>query len=153
MLTRTLCRLMERIVARRVRNCNEDKLQPQQAGFGRARSTLDTLTQATGAVRRRRDGERTAPAFTGYARAFDSVDRGCIVKAPLSFGVGKRLVAWIARFLKGRAAKVRAGSALSEDTRLTCGVPRGSLLGSLLFIVAGSSRTASQLCAQALVLM
>ncbi|KAG8345764.1 hypothetical protein TRVL_03406 [Trypanosoma vivax] len=45
---------MERIVARRVRNCNEDNLQPQRAVFRRARSTLDTLTQVTGAVRRRK---------------------------------------------------------------------------------------------------
>ncbi|CCD16008.1 hypothetical protein, unlikely [Trypanosoma congolense IL3000] len=88
-LTGTLRKLMERIVARRVRDCVEDKLQPQQAGFRPARSTLDTLMQVTSAVRRRRDGEKTAAVFIDYARALDSVDHDCIVKALMFFGVEK----------------------------------------------------------------
>ncbi|KAH8611429.1 putative Reverse transcriptase (RNA dependent DNA polymerase) [Trypanosoma vivax] len=106
-LTSTLCKLMERIVARRVRDCIEDKLQPQQAGFRPARSTLDTLMQVMRHVRRRKDGEKTVAVFIGHALAFDSVDHGCIVKELLSFGVEKHLVAWIAGLLKGRTAKVR----------------------------------------------
>ncbi|CCD20778.1 reverse transcriptase (RNA-dependent DNA polymerase), partial [Trypanosoma vivax Y486] len=135
----TLRKLMERIVARRVRDCIEDKLQPQQAGFRPARSTLDTLMQVTSAVRRRKDGEKTAAVFIDYARAFDSVDHGCIVKELLSFGVERHLVAWIAGFLKGRTAKVRVNNVLSEDISLTCGVPQGSVLGPLLFIVTVDS--------------
>ncbi|CCD19404.1 putative Endonuclease reverse transcriptase [Trypanosoma vivax] len=42
-LTSTLCKLMECIVARRVRDCIEDKLKPQRAGFRPVQSTLDTL--------------------------------------------------------------------------------------------------------------
>ncbi|KAH8617137.1 putative Reverse transcriptase (RNA dependent DNA polymerase) [Trypanosoma vivax] len=134
-LTSALRKLMEHISARRVRDCIEDKLQPQQAGFRPARSTLDTLMQVTSAVRRRRDGEKTAAAFIVYARAFDSVDHGCIVKELLSFGVERRLVAWIAGFLQGCTAQVRMNNALSEVIGLTCGVPQGWLLGPLLFIV------------------
>ncbi|KAH8606504.1 putative Reverse transcriptase (RNA dependent DNA polymerase) [Trypanosoma vivax] len=86
-LTSTLRKLMECIVARRVRDCIEDKLQPQRAGFRPARSTLDTPMLVTSAVRRRKGGEKRAPAFIDYACAFDSVDRGCIVKALLSFAM------------------------------------------------------------------
>ncbi|KAH8616852.1 putative Reverse transcriptase (RNA dependent DNA polymerase) [Trypanosoma vivax] len=78
-LASTLCKLMERILARRFMDCIEDKLQPQQAGFRPARSTPDTLMQVKGAVRRRKRGKKTAAAFIGYARAFDSVDHSCIV--------------------------------------------------------------------------
>ncbi|KAH8610638.1 putative Reverse transcriptase (RNA dependent DNA polymerase) [Trypanosoma vivax] len=95
--------------------------------------------QVTSAVRRRKDGEKTAAVFIDYARAFDSVDHGCIVKELLSFGVEKHLVAWIAGFLKGRTAKVRVNNVLSEDISLTCGVPQGSVLGPLLFIVTVDS--------------
>ncbi|KAH8607021.1 putative Reverse transcriptase (RNA dependent DNA polymerase) [Trypanosoma vivax] len=101
-LTSTLCQLVGRIVAHRVRGCIEDKLKPQRAGFGPARSALDTLVQVTSAVRRRKDGEKTAVVYIGYARAFDSVDRGCVVKELLSFGVGRHLVAWLAGFLQER---------------------------------------------------
>ncbi|KAH8608221.1 putative Reverse transcriptase (RNA dependent DNA polymerase) [Trypanosoma vivax] len=127
-LTRTLCKLMEHISARRVRDCIEDKLQPQQAGFRPARSTLDTLMQVTRHVRRRKDGEKMAAAFIVYACAFDSVDHGCIVKELLSFGVERRLVPWIACFLQEHTAQVRMNNALSEDIGLTCGVPQGSVL-------------------------
>ncbi|KAH8612239.1 putative Reverse transcriptase (RNA dependent DNA polymerase) [Trypanosoma vivax] len=75
-LTSTLRKLMECIVARRVRDCIEDKLQPQRAGFRPARSTLDTLMLVTSAVRRRKGGEKTAPALIDYACAFDSADHG-----------------------------------------------------------------------------
>ncbi|CCD12057.1 unnamed protein product [Trypanosoma congolense IL3000] len=138
-LISTLCKLMERIVARRVRDGMEDKLQPQQAGFRPVRSTLDTLMQVTSAVRRRRDGEKTAAVFMDCARAFDSVDHGCIVKALMSFGVEEHLVAWIADFLQGRTAQVRVNNTLSDDIRLTRGVPQGSVLGPLLFIVTVDS--------------
>ncbi|CCD18906.1 hypothetical protein, conserved, partial [Trypanosoma vivax Y486] len=118
-LTSTLCKLMERTVARRVRDCIEDKLQPQRAGLRPAGSTKGPLVQVTSAARPRKDGEKTAAAFIDYARAFDSVDHGCIVKGLLSFVVEKRLVTWIAGFLKGRTAKVRVNNVLSEDISLT----------------------------------
>ncbi|KAH8603234.1 putative Reverse transcriptase (RNA dependent DNA polymerase) [Trypanosoma vivax] len=86
-LTSTLRKLMERIVARRVRDCIEDKLQPQRAVFRPARSTLDTPMLVTSAVRRRKGGEKRAAALIDYARAFDSADRGCIVKVLLSFAM------------------------------------------------------------------
>ncbi|KAH8608557.1 hypothetical protein ERJ75_001296400 [Trypanosoma vivax] len=78
---------MECIVARRVGDCIEDKLQPQRAVFRPARSTLDTLMLVTSAVRRRKGGEKTAPALIDCACAFDSVDHGCIVKVLLSFAM------------------------------------------------------------------
>ncbi|KAG8341888.1 hypothetical protein TRVL_07283 [Trypanosoma vivax] len=137
--TGTLCKLMECIVARRVRDCIEDMLRPQRAGFRPARSTLDTLMQVASAVRRRKGGERTATPFIDYARAFDSVDHGRIAKELLSFGVGKHLVAWTAGFLQGRAAQVRVNNALSEDIWLTRGAPRGSVMGPRPFTVAADS--------------
>ncbi|CCD19857.1 reverse transcriptase (RNA-dependent DNA polymerase), partial [Trypanosoma vivax Y486] len=83
--------------------------------------------------------EKTAAVFIDHASAFDSVDHGCIVKELLSFGVARSLVAWLAEFLKGRTAKVRMNDVLSEDISLAFGVPQGSVLGLLLFIVAVDS--------------
>ncbi|CCD20318.1 reverse transcriptase (RNA-dependent DNA polymerase) [Trypanosoma vivax Y486] len=138
-LASTLRKLMECTVERRVRDRIEDKLKPQQEGFRPARSTLDTLMLVTSAVRRRKDGEKTAGAFIDCVRAIDSVVHGCIVKELLFFGVERHLVAWIAGFLKGHTAKVRVNNIVSEDVSLTCGVPQGSVLGPPLFIVAADS--------------
>ncbi|CCD18511.1 hypothetical protein, conserved in T. vivax, partial [Trypanosoma vivax Y486] len=102
--------------------------------------------QVTSAVRRRKDGEKTAAVFIDYACAFDSVDHGCIVRELLSFGVEKHLVAWIAGFLKWRTARVRVNGAPPEDKRLTCGVPHGSVLGQLPFIVTADSLSKRHNC-------
>ncbi|KAH8619467.1 putative Reverse transcriptase (RNA dependent DNA polymerase) [Trypanosoma vivax] len=130
---------MERIVGRRVKDCIEDKLWPHDAGFRPARTTLGTLMQVTNAVRPRKDGEKTAAVFIDYARAFDSANHGFIVDELLSFGVEKRLVAWIAGFLQERTAQVRVNNVPPEDISLTCGIPQGSVLGPLLFIVTVDS--------------
>ncbi|KAH8614668.1 putative Reverse transcriptase (RNA dependent DNA polymerase) [Trypanosoma vivax] len=86
-LTSALCKLMERGVARRVRNTNEQNRCEKREGIKPTRSTLDTLMQVTSAVRQRKDGEEKLAVFNGYARAFDSVDHGCIVKELLSFAM------------------------------------------------------------------
>ncbi|KAG8344882.1 hypothetical protein TRVL_04294 [Trypanosoma vivax] len=138
-LTSTLRKLMERIVECRVKDCAEERVQTQQAWFVPTRSAPDTLTQVTSAVWRMKDGAETADAFIDYARAFDSVDPGCIVKELPSFGVERRLEAWLAGFLQERPAKVRVNNVLSEDISLTRGVPQGSVLGPLPFIVAACS--------------
>ena len=48
--------------------------------------------------------------------------------------VDSRVVVWIREFLLGRTQRVRVIGELSEEFRVTSGVPQGSVLGSLLFL-------------------
>lgn len=86
-LTSTLCKLMERLVARRLRDEIETKLQPQHARFRPNRSTADALVQITTTMKRPTQDSRTAAAFVDYARVFDSVDHGRITVSLQSLGV------------------------------------------------------------------
>ena len=45
-----------------------------------------------------------------------------------------RVVVWLKEFLLGRSQRVRVDGQLSEEVRVTSGVPRGSVLGLLLFL-------------------
>ncbi|KAG8339135.1 reverse transcriptase (RNA-dependent DNA polymerase) [Trypanosoma vivax] len=138
-LTSTLCKLMERIVARRVRDCIEAKLQPQQAGFKPGRLTLASVVRATIGLQRWEDGENTASVFTDHARSFNSVDHGGICKASLSFGVKGVLTLCTRVFPVECAAQERVNNVLSEDIMLTWGVSQEKLLQKTVFIVAADS--------------
>ncbi|KAH8604097.1 hypothetical protein ERJ75_001746500 [Trypanosoma vivax] len=126
-LTSTLCKLMERIVARGVRDWIEDNLQPQRAGFRPARSTLDTLMQGRvlcdegRMARRRRLCSLTVrvPSIQLITVALSSSF------CPLAW---KGIWCVDRGFLQEHTAQVRVNNIVSEDMRLTCGVPQGSVL-------------------------
>ena len=67
--------------------------------------------------------------------AFDTVDHAILLKRlHTSFGICGSALKWFCSYLSYRRQYVRCGGACSDIVDVVCGVPHGSVLGSILFI-------------------
>ncbi|GAB1600040.1 hypothetical protein Ahia01_000281500, partial [Argonauta hians] len=74
--------------------------------------------------------------YLDFAKAFDKVDHGVICHKLRDLGVTGKLGEWIHDFLTNRTQTVKACGATSDEITIASGVPQGTVLGPLLFIIS-----------------
>ena len=70
-----------------------------------------------------------------FSKAFDLVPHDRLITKLAASGVDLRLVIWVREFLVGSTQRLRVGGQPSKEVKVTSGMPQGSVLGSLLFLV------------------
>jgi hypothetical protein len=80
-------------------------------------------------------GQSVRIVFIDFAKAFDHVDHSILVAKLLAFGLPDTIIRWMCDFLRGRRQRVKIGDFYSEWLEMVAGMPQGSFLGPLTFIV------------------
>lgn len=134
-----LSKLLERLVAHQLHHylATANLLPTVQSGFRPRYSTetavLSVLSDILLAVDR---GDFAALVLLDLSAAFDTVDHDILLqRLRTSFGINHTALKWFKSYLTGRTQYVRRGSSRSTTVCLLCGVPQGSVLGPILFIM------------------
>ncbi|GFT47390.1 probable RNA-directed DNA polymerase from transposon BS [Trichonephila clavipes] len=128
---------MERVIHRRLMNwlIENKKLHFYQTAFQTHHSTTDQLFYLNQSITdgfQEKPHKKTLAVFFYISAAFDRVWRQKLV---LDTGINGKALLWINDFLRGRKFSVRFNGALSESRRMWAGVPQGSVLSPLPFLI------------------
>ena len=114
---------------------NEEIITNQQSGFRSLHSTVTALLEATESWAFNIDrGNINAVVFLDLKKAFDTVDHDVLL-AKLSLRIQESAYDWFKSYLNNRTQKCVVNGSLSKVCCLGCGVPQGTNLGPLLFLI------------------
>ena len=87
-------------------------------------------------LKRLDEGSTVALLLLDLSAAFDTVDHRILLNLlETSYGIKSKALQWFANYLQGRPCAVNIGSSFSDFICLLFGVPQGSILGPILFIM------------------
>ena len=130
-------KIFEKIVYNKVMDfiSENNVLYDHQYGFRKGRFTQQAIITLVDRITKSQDiGDIVIALFIDLKKAFDTIDHRILLRKLYSYGIRGSMLKWLESYLTARSQYVVFDGEASKTYDVKCGVPQGSILGSLLFI-------------------
>ena len=114
--------------------CEANILSKFQFGFRRASETIHSMLNLLNNLKAKKDSKRIA-IFLDLKKAFDTVDHNILFAKLEHYGIKDQALKWFKSYLTDRTQIVSFQGTNSCTMKIVCGVPQGSILGPILFLI------------------
>lgn len=129
-------KVFDKLMCVRVTEAFKPLIDERQHGFISGHSTTTNLVDFVSHVTDLMEaGKQVDALYLDFSKAFDSINHELLIKKMGKYGVDQQTLNWLKSYLVGRKLQVRVAESLSSPFVACSGVPQGSHLGPVLFLI------------------